>query len=317
MVFSGLSNYLHLPVAIVFGKMCFMIEEKQYVIIQRERRRGHEGDIRLAFQALHINDKAIDDCLYERIAQLDARSETMSDELSAIMYEQRFFQHAKDTESPHLLSPEHRHDVRLATLLTDIGKTGPSDSTHDQREVITSIFAIDGNIDGTKVTIEQYISKNFPEADHQHMRASLDVMGIDRGVTMREFWNMHLDWGYEILQNSTTSPDVILIAGSHHLLEGNIPDDIINFETGKFQVLGVDREIDTRDVLVALFDKYDAQRRRAGVNHETAIEYLYGRVVENETLDRLPDFVRDLFMSAIVDVDIALAEEVIDKGSRS
>lgn len=230
----------------------------------------------------------------DRMALLDAKTKTVEDEMRSVDYSRRL-----------AIAPEKRPTVEAATVLADIGKTGGAKATAEEAATIANIYAIDKKID-LRISLSDFLSQFF--SGNTSMVKNLEALGIDLTMNMRAFFNLHAGWSLEIMKASNIPAEAALSAASHHLLEGVNPDGIINIPEGRFQALGVSRELDEREVWVILLDKYDAARRRGNKTHREAIDWLREFAPRSPVLEELPERMRGIFMRCIE----ALAERLQD-----
>ncbi len=257
---------------------------------------------KLLFQEAGLDPDTIDTRLLERFALLDEKTPVLDDERLMMQYADKVFDYCDRVDSENAMDVYGRRVVRLGTLLADIGKTGPLDATPEQQTLVTEMYAIDEPFDGNK-SVTEYLETFFPN-EYQARMETFKTLKLDPDMTMRDFWNMHAKWSFDLVSMGKAPDEIAYTAAIHHLLEGVDPVGID--KNGEFIGLQKPRPIDQREIFVILLDKYDARRRRGGVDHATAIAYLYDRVTNNNVLDSLPQRVRAQFMSCIDDLAEAL-----------
>jgi|GEM_PF-2797369 len=262
--------------------------------------------------------------LLDRMALLDERTGTFEDETRANEYADQIFAYLGDshTISENRLSPEKKQHIQLATLLTDIGKTGPHTANPAEREVITALFAITEDVNVGVITLGEYIERFFPnEKTQAYMQKVLEpLLEKDRNLwekfphfsqmTMRAFFNLHAGWTYNILRENQVPIDVTMTAANHHMLEGVNPNNILDHEGSIGPETSISRPVDQREIFVILLDKYDARRNRAVKrSHEEAIDWLEMIIKNNailtETFKDRPE-IKELFLSCLRDLEHAL-----------
>lgn len=272
----------------------------------------HSQDDLAPYQALvesyGVETETLDPLLLERMALLDRETETLADERQAIAYARRIAASTTAERSPNAMPPEHWRIVELATLFTDIGKTGPRTATPEQQETITAMYGVDAPWDGAR-SVAEYLEHFFPDR-RDAMTAALEAMDVRATISMRTFWNLHAGWTLGLVRNSGLPTEVALTAATHHLLEGVNPDGIVDVE-GSFHDPDVQRPVDQREMFVILLDKYDASRRRGKKTHEQAIAYLKDIVSRSSILLEIPRL-STIFRSCVDDLDRALGPDVRD-----
>lgn len=229
-----------------------------------------------------ITDKKI----FQRMAFLDKTSSSLKAGKNCIKYAdlaaEYLGRHADQYGGP--LTEGELRTVKAATLFTDIGKTGPADATPEQEMLVTSMFAVPVVLRATDITVENFLRQYFSDDADMRMEIfnSLKFQGqpLDsQKTTMRDFFNMHAHWSYDLMNGSGIPKEVMFAAASHHIAEGQNPGGILS-EDGIFTKLDPPRKIDRREILIILLDKYDARRTRSGDTHARAIEWLE-KYVEN------------------------------------
>jgi hypothetical protein len=103
-----------------------------------------------------------------------------------------------------------RRIVVIGTLFSGIGKTGPATADRDGQRLVTEMFAVKNVIDGGARTVAWVFAVYFA-ADVADRVRRFGLLGLDAGMTMREFWNLHSAWSLHSLQGCTqTREDAIL-----------------------------------------------------------------------------------------------------------
>lgn len=252
---------------------------------------------------------------FERIFLLD-ENQTWEDEQQALEYAHAIFTYCERAGSANSLSPDQVQEVQLATMLTDIGKTGPAEATPEQRQFIAEIYSIRDNFNIHATTLTDFFVRFFPGREEEMKGKARDLRLDADVINMREFFNLHVGWTLGILREFGLPIGPTLTASTHHLLEHQNPEGIIDISKGKFQRFGIDRPLDQREVWVILLDKYDAAITRGKKTHAQAVEFLRSMVMHpksdrpfaNKTLEALPERVRQLFVSCVDDLDRALGQ---------
>lgn len=196
-----------------------------------------------------------------------------------------------------------KEEMILATLLHDVGKSGPKEATPDEQELIVTLFdprhyrAIAAA--GTRVE-EMSIFRALRESDieegaQQKIVKYLSRMGVNIATEkMIDFWRRHADWTYDILmasKNDKINERLAAKAASHHILDGknpahldpeNIPQEAKAIET-----------IETYEVLT-LVDKFQAFVKRSGLSHAEAIKVLRGIIDRQKFPERVKNDYRKI-----------------------
>ena len=200
-----------------------------------------------------------------------------------------------------------KEKVMLAALLHDIGKSGPDDADPVARETVQTLFAKDAE--------KKYAIDNFPE---RTVREAVEIIykdesgkrlealagcGVDAGWGMREFFGMHADWTYDILRNNASEQvddTVATIAATHHILEGKNPahvdKDAIPQEAKFLEMMD-------KYYFLTLLDKYQAFRKRSGMEHEEAVRIIKEKITSSMISEREKMRYHEL-------VDLVLNEEM-------
>lgn len=212
--------------------------------------------------------------LKSRLILLDRYTPTIDDEHNAISYALKVFDLAE--KSGHPYSELEQQVVTVGTLFTDIGKSGPKDSTPQQSELIVSIYSKE-NISHEDMTgnVRNFIMKYFKDESPQEKVILFQSFNLDPDkITMREFYNLHTQWTLDILEDSNLPREVIPGAACHHRLRGDNPGHILNENDSYTRTFGSATKYGRAEKLVGLLDQYDAFRRRSGLAHEEAIAKL-------------------------------------------
>jgi len=212
------------------------------------------------------------------------------------------------------LELKDQEQVLLATLVHDIGKSGPADFVPEERKDYVRMFphapvAVDKNttvrdfltlakINNCGKIIDRLAETlRHPKNKAEREKAKSDLLEENIFV----FWRRHVDFTYDVLKNNPAiSQAVTEIASSHHILEGKNPADlpwdevpraaIILEITDKYQA---GRERINRDIspnkltvhMLTVLDKYQAFRRRSALTHQETVKILR-IVVEKSNLEK-------------------------------
>ena len=214
-----------------------------------------------------------------RMELLAEHSDTVSDCERMVENARRLFRHHETAKPLEAFSEVERRTVVLGCLFSDIGKTGPAGADGDAQRLIVEMFAVEGVRDDAQ-SVARFLKASF-SADADERIRRFASLGLDPTMTIREFWNLHSVWTFEILKASRVPLEVVAAATAHHLLEDVNPENLVGADghfTGSF---GDNASFDRAEKLIILLDKYDAIRRRGGRNHHEAIAWLRDRVERN------------------------------------
>jgi len=204
------------------------------------------------------------------------------------------------------ISQELMEKTMLAVLLHDIGKSGPlsykdrqgmvHEVAAENRKAVLKIYADETHIENTETTtVEEWVYTLFGlqegmrySEDPEVVLHALERCGMDRFMTMRQFFNRHAQDTYEILKASHMNEDTIAIACSHHLLEGINP---VKLEVAKIPKEAKMIELTEKYVkqfivrMLITLDKYEAFRRRGKQDHDQAIGKLHAMLWQRGLAD--------------------------------
>jgi hypothetical protein len=209
------------------------------------------------------------------------------------------FRYLETTKPSEALSDIERRIVILGCIFSDIGKTGPYEADASGQRLVADLFATENVRDETQ-SVERFLKAYFPgDADERARRFT--ALGLDPRMTLREFWNLHAVWTFQILEAGGVPTEVVAAAATHHLLEAVNPGAIVGADRHYTRPFGANAAFDRPEKLIIVLDKYDALYRRSGRTHDEAIAWLRRRVESD------PRFRDDAeFASVIADVDAAL-----------
>ncbi|MFC1640424.1 hypothetical protein ACFL2D_00060 [Patescibacteria group bacterium] len=199
-----------------------------------------------------------------------------------------------------ILPKEELERLRLASLVHDVGKTGPESATEEEQRAVMELFNIDFDN-------EEAVARYGVRAGELTMRQAVNI-AIDREVIsperadkvleliekatrsskrpetklteesqMIDFWGAHVYWSYDILKKSEVNEDLAKLVGSHHILEGRNPAGLAQDEVDTIiaTLELADKYHSLRGAGLIMLDRYQAARMRGGKTHEEAVEYLY------------------------------------------
>lgn len=184
--------------------------------------------------------------------------------------------------------------VRVGSLFSDIGKTGPANASLSQQHIVAQIFSIEGVRD-EKVSLSSFVEEHFPDAS-QRIIEELAELGVHGNLTLRQFWNLHSRWTFDILETSNLPVEAVAAAATHHLLEHANPGELVDENDRFTRDFGSNIAFDRPEKLVILLDKYDAVRRRGHRDHAGAMAWL------RELINAHPRFGEDEEFRELLDV---------------
>src|SRR3989339_296327 len=160
--------------------------------------------------------------MMERLLLLRELTPTFEDEKQAVEYAIDINHDLRDRAPDRQLTDDEMDAVFGGTFFSDIGKTGPANATPEQSFVVARMYGVDARFNPTGTT-RQFIEKFLPD-DAENLIETLDsIEGLSPDTTMREFWNAHVYWSYDLIKQSRLPEASKRAAASHHILEGNFP----------------------------------------------------------------------------------------------
>lgn len=173
------------------------------------------------------------------------------------------------------VNDEVRTHARQAAILHDIGKSGSAGASLEAQKMIIHLFSLD-DLD-PKMNVSQVVEANFE--DPQLVLAELKANGVKADLTMRQFWDLHGMWTYEILERlgGDLPERVKIVAASHHIDRGinpyNVSEEEIPQEARMIGAMEDYLDILSERALIAI-DKYEARIERGKVTHSEAMDWL-------------------------------------------
>jgi hypothetical protein len=235
--------------------------------------------------------------LLERIRNIGEK--TFDDAIRMAGYAHRVFEYYEATKPAVHFTPLERRTIVLATLFSDIGKTGPLQADDAGQRLIAEMFAVE-NVKDDKQTVDAFLRAHFP-ADAADRIARFHALGLDSSISLRQFWNLHSGWTLAIAEAAGIPLEAVAAAATHHLLDDVNPDAIVDSRNRFTRAFGDNPTFDRAEKLVIILDKYDAARRRGHLTHEGAIGWLRDRIAKN------PRFSADQeLLDLVTDVEVAL-----------
>jgi hypothetical protein len=237
--------------------------------------------------------------LIERIRLLADHTETVADGERMVASARKVFRYYEETKPLNAFDESERRIVVLGCVFSDIGKTGPSSADASGQRLVVEMFAVEGVRDDSQ-TVAQFLKTYFADEAEERARR-FAALGLDAGMTIRQFWNLHSTWTLEIIEAGGVPAAVVAAAATHHLLDNINPKAIVGADGRFTRAFGDNVAFDRAEKLIILLDKYDAVRRRGGQTHDQAIAWLRSRVAS------VPYFSADEeLLTLIADLDAAL-----------
>lgn len=266
------------------------------------RRQAQWEKIKVILLDRGIEESKITTQMKEKLLLLAEHTDTLDDEAQAMDFAIDLNRFYKERDLDVEFSDDEMADVFEGSFATDIGKTGPREASTRLSTLIAKLYGLKG------ARADEVLFEKARQIDPDQAEELLESVGFTQTSTMRDLYNRHVYWSYEIIKDTGFSERAKLAAGAHHILDGengNYPRELFD-ETGKILSGEFTGEyIGKVELLVMLLDKYDAQRTRARVSHEQAIKWL--RSLESlATYQRLNESVKKVFESLIDDLEQAL-----------
>lgn len=189
-----------------------------------------------------------------------------------------------------------KEQMILATLLHDVGKSGPKEATPAEQELIISLFdsrhyraiAEKGERVEEMPILRAMSGSDLEDGVQRKIAKYFNKLGIDvASEKMIDFWRRHADWTYDILKASKDdkiNEHLAAKAASHHILDGKNPAGLdpenIPQEAKTIEI------IETYEVLT-LVDKFQAFIKRSGLSHAEAIKVLRGIIDRQKMSERV------------------------------
>jgi hypothetical protein len=214
-----------------------------------------------------------------RMRLLAETTETVNDCERAVRIANQVFRYYDVSKPLKRFTSLERPIVVIGTIFSDIGKSGPPGAALDGQQLVAEMFAIEWIMDES-TSVARFFDMYFP-ADAARRARRFGALGLDAGMTMREFWNLHSAWTLHVLRGDGVPMEAVPAAATHHILENVNPDSIIA-EDGHFtKYFGKHASFERPEKLVILLDKYDAALRRGRCTHDQAIASLREVIARN------------------------------------
>ena len=234
--------------------------------------------VRKACARADVDIEQLDAAIIERLGLLAETTSTLDDCQRAVELAGRVFAHYEKAGFP--FTPIEKSTVKIGSLFSDIGKTGPALATQDQQRLVVEMFSIELVPDDT-ISVADFFARYFPSDAAQRCQRFVSL-GLEPSMKIRQFWNLHSAWTLDIMRTRAVPDEAVAAAATHHLLENINPDSIVAADGSFTRRFGSNSAFDRAEKLVIVLDKYDAVRRRSGRDHAAAIEWLRTLIKNNE-----------------------------------
>lgn len=233
--------------------------------------------------------------LFDRLKQLHGpESKHFEDAVQMVEIIEEIWEEL-DKQLPFKLEKEK---MILATLLHDVGKSGPKEATTEEQKLIVTLFDpthYERIVAAGKNVAEETILRALHDSDledgaQRKIAKYLNSLGIDiSSEKMIDFWRRHADWTYDILkdlEDEKLDNRLAVMAASHHILDGKNPAGI-NLEQIPEEARTIEI-IETYEVLT-IVDKFQAFIKRSGLDHATAIKILRSIILKQKFPKRVEE----------------------------
>ncbi len=196
-----------------------------------------------------------------------------------------------------------KEQMILATLLHDVGKSGPKEAAPEEQDLIVTLFdphhfraiAEKGERVEDMSIFHAIRESDLEDSVQRKVAKYLKKLGVDiASEKMIDFWRRHADWTYDILKSSRDDKideRLAAMAASHHILDGKNPAGL---DPEKIpQEAKAIETIETYEVLT-LVDKFQAFVKRSGLSHTEAIKALRGIIDRQKLSERVKNDYRKI-----------------------
>lgn len=243
------------------------------------------------------------------------------------------FQDAKDIAEiiddilPQEMTKKEVNDVRFACLVHDIGKSGPAeidscDLPENEKQAMQQAFVDFFNLrlksenysgqDPRMMPVMEVLTKELGVNKAQEIwtqikkasalqQRSRPATTFDENSVMYDVFGAHVYWTYDILKAQKIAEEIVLVASSHHILEGRNPAGIdldhISPSIASLEMVDKYQAFRMRKIFIEeIVDKYQAFRVRRALTHEQAITVL--REMVSRKLSERP-VIRDMYLEIV------------------
>ncbi len=261
---------------------------------QRFEKREGERIVLETLRDMGLSKEQLSETLFARLMQMENESDFLLFERQAIRYADQVF-----VREPDIFSEEEKRRVKIGTLFSDIGKTGPVHASTEEGRLILAMFNIHNvpkEEHGRPVT--DFLAKHFSPDTVSSWKQFAARHDFDDDLTLRQFWDLHTHWTFDLLNQSDAGIPREAIPGAvlHHALRGIDTEQLLDENTGELQGdFGRVKRFGQPEKLVILLDLYDAYRNRGAQgksrpSHADTMAYLQDMVEKNKTYAHDADF---------------------------
>ena len=255
-----------------------------------EHSQERANSVAVIVQMLNENwDVNVAPALAKRLDHLAKHSPTTADGMSALRYAGEIFDYVEAHAPERKYTADERRIVRVGTIFSDIGKTGPVNATPEAQELCVQIFAVENVPDRETLVLRDFFKKHlkrpwvsglkyrFPGIWRRYLDRTARSLGIDPDTTtLQAFHNLHSLWTLRLLmqEESGIHKRSVPAAACHHRIRGDNPGDILAPDDTLIGDFGTSQRYGRAEKLVTALDIYDACRRRSEMTHDEAIAAL-------------------------------------------
>jgi len=202
----------------------------------------------------------------------------------------------------------NKKNLLQATLLHDVGKSGPKEANPEEQKLVVALFnpVHYQKIMASRAKIEQMTivdalrGSDFDLSVQVRITNVLKRWGIDfETEKMIDLWRRHADWTFDILtaiQDERITRELVIASASHHILDGKNPAGLNPEE--------IPNEAKTLEIMetyqvITLVDKFQAFVARSGLSHAESVAVLR-KIVDRQ---KLPDKVKSVYRDIIDIID--------------
>lgn len=216
-------------------------------------------------------------------------------------------------ENLYPLKKEDLGPLLAASILHDIGKSGPADLPAKIRKTIIELYGLETPLHNhqrldvggqLKHLILQSQESGYYPARLAQLSDNLKQAGIDKEHSIRNFWQKHTQWTFDLLnrflkKDNPLDQKIIKIAASHHYLEGFNPAEVNLKNTAPPEE---EKRLNFLIKLLIVFDKYQGARRRGRLKPSEALEDVRKKIADK-------NFGQDSEFQSILEITKKIEEE--------